>query len=480
MLLTEYQSKTILQRHGINTPQGQLVHSAEEAAAVAGEFGGWPLVLKAQIPAGGRARGYFKSPAAPATALSVDTAVSGESAVPEGGEQNNGGIRVVNNVEETESAAREMLGRHLVTGQTGPQGNLVRQLYLESHARIQHEYFLALTIDAHNGQIVFLVSNQGGTLVEQASQKNPHAITSIPLGADALQATAGTARARLPTAEILEALDLNESFGAGIEKLLAIMLQVFVERDATLIELNPFGFTAAGELLVLDAAIQWDDNALFRQGHEEELVAYDSLSVAEHDARVARLNYHDLDGNIGTLGFGAAVAMATNDALVSRGARPANFLDVAPSADPERIRAGIDVLLANPQVEAILINAFGGGILRCSSVCDALVQADAGHSLADCGKVFVVRLAGVEAEAAVEYLKATLPSVIVCGDLREAVEETIKRAPKVSLHNKHKSLQGNASAVQRLRSLIFGPADSSGKQSIVSTNGESNKVEKTD
>ncbi len=464
MLLTEYQSKAILQRHGIKTPPGRLVHSAEEATAVVAEFGSWPLVLKAQIPAGGRARGYFKS--------TSEDAVSGE--------RNSGGIRIVRSEEEIGSEAREMLGRHLVTGQTGPQGNLVRQLYIEAHTEIEQEFYLALTIDAHNGQIVFLASSQGGTLVEQASQSNPQSVTSIPLGAGALQVASADASARLPTGEVLEALNLNESFGVKIEKLLVVMQQVFVERDATLIELNPFGFTATGELLVLDAAIQWDDNALFRQGHEEELVAYDSLSVAEHDARVARLNYHDLDGNIGTLGFGAGVAMATNDALVASGARPANFLDVAPSAEAARIRAGIDVLLANPQVEAILINAFGGGILRCSSVCDALMQADAGSSLADCGKPVVVRLAGVEAELAVEHLNASLPCVIVCADLREAVEETIKHAALASPVGSRNPVKTNVGAMQRLRSLIFRSPDSSGGEAAAAKEGASTKVEKID
>ena len=482
MLLTEYQSKTILQRHGIETPPGRLVNSAEEATVLAAELGTWPLVLKAQIPAGGRARGYFESPAA--SSSRTGSGIVAAAGTVEARDTTHGGIRIVHSVEQTESEARSMLGRNLVTPQTGPRGRLVSQLYLETHAQIEHEFYIALTIDAPNGCLVFLVSNQGGTLVEQATQNNPPAIASIALGAEALQVTQAGAKVRMPTADVLQALSLNESYGAAIEKLLTVMLHVFVERDATLVEINPFGFSKAGELIILDAAIQWDDNSLFRQGHEEELVAYDSLSLAEHDARVARLNYHDLDGNIGTLGFGAAVAMTTNDALVSSGGRAANFLDVSPSAEVERIRAGIDVLLANPQVDAILINAFGGGILRCMSVCDALLQVDAGQALADCGKPIVLRLAGVDAEAAIEQLQVALPAVVVCTDLRDAVEEAVKRAASVSEVRANKILQqgnqhGKANAIQRLRSLIFGSASGAAKQTSA-TSDEPIKTEEVD
>lgn len=476
MLLTEYQSKTILQRHGIDIPPGKLVSSAEEAAALAAELGSWPLVLKAQIPAGGRARGYFESPSAQSSHTEDSDA---ETAAVEARDTTHGGIRIVNSAEQTEAEARNMLGRNLVTRQTGPRGRLVRQLYLEAHAQIKREFYIALTIDAPKGCIVFLASDQGGTLVEQASQSNPQAIASIALGADALQVT--EAAVRLPTAAVLQALSLDESHGAAIEKLLSVMLHVFVERDATLVEINPFGFAADGELIILDAAIQWDDNSLFRQGHEEELVAYESLSVAEHDARVARLNYHDLDGNIGTLGFGAAVAMATNDALLASGGKAANFLDVAPSADVDRIRAGVDVLLANSQVDAILINAFGGGILRCTSVCDALLQADAGQSLADCGKPVVVRLAGVEAEAARQQLKASLPAVTVCTDLRDAVEAAVELAGSLSVESDKKtSAKTKVSAVQRLRALVFGSSGSSVEHASDSKRDKSAETEGID
>lgn len=473
MLLTEFQSKTILQRHGITTPPGKLATSAEEAAVLAEDLASWPLVLKAQIPAGGRARGYFESPVRQQRVGAVDDVTAADDA--QFSRRNLGGIRIVNNQQEAESEARNMLGRHLVTGQTGPRGKLVRQLYLEAYAQIEREYYIALTIDAPNGCIMFLVSGQGGVLVEQASQSDAHAIARIPLGAEALDI--GEATARLPVTAVLEALKLDVSFATRVEKLLAVMLRVFVERDATLIEINPFGFTDTGELVVLDASIQWDDNALFRQGHEEELVAYDSLTVAEHDARVARLNYHDLDGNIGTLGFGAAVAMATNDALQASGVRAANFLDVSPSADVDQIRAGIDVLIANPQVDAILINAFGGGILRCTSVCDALLTSNVALAPGDAEKPVVVRLAGVEADAASEQIKAALPSVVVCSDLHEAVKSIVSSAASISQRSSEQKQgkQSRVGAIQRLRSLVRKAGRSSG-----STGDRPIKVEETD
>jgi len=384
MNLTEHQAKKILATTGLKVPAGRVSQSVEDAVAHLGEIGDGPWVVKAQIQAGGRANGHFINDP-----------------------QARGGIRFVSSASEVRSNVMQMLGAYLVTPQTRSSGEYVDKIYIEEQCTVETELYLALTLDRDTSSIAFMASREGGANIEQIAQRDHSAVRVFPVD--------------IETREIPESIgEYLEVTGDSLESLnnvLAELLDLFVDRDASLIEINPLGLLPDGQLVALDATIVWDDNALFRQGHEEQLSAYDDLSDSEYVAIQHGLNYIKLTGNIGILAAGAGLAMATMDAIRECDGTPANFLDVPPSASVDRIQVAIEILLKDPAINGVLINVFGGGIMRCDAVVDALLLArKSGHMT----KPVVVRLVGTNAELALQRLRTSLPECRYSSDLATA------------------------------------------------------------
>lgn len=429
MELTEYQSKQVLAELGIGIPEGYLARSDEEAAAFASQLAPSPLVLKAQIQAGGRALGYFldNKPVGQSDRLPASSAEKTDS--------RESGVRFVDTPEQVLAQSRRMLGRTLVTHQTGVLGQPVSRVYLEKHVDLVAELYLAFTIDAQSGEVICLTSKAGGVSIEaQTLADSPASKTAKVSG---IQRIPFDIRwhdnneqdlLRAAFEKIGDSLQESAQHRDALVQLAASLFDLFVSRDATLIELNPFGFTAEGNLVVLDASIIWDDNALFRQGHPEELEAYETLSRAEHDARVAGLNYHDLEGNVGCLSNGAGLAMATNDAITACGGVAGNFLDVPPSVSSEQLAEAFCLLFASQKLEVVLVNIFGGGVMRCGTVSEVLLDL-VQTTPADTIPPLVVRLAGVEASEAIRQLEDVGAPFFYCHrDLESAAQSAVQLA----------------------------------------------------
>jgi len=388
--LTEHQAKTILRKAGIRIPAGAVASTPDEAHSVAKSLDASGFVVKAQIRAGGRANGYFQSDA-----------------------QSRGGIRFASTADDVRHISSQMLDRNLITEQTGPRGELVKQVYVEAQCKLQSEKYLALTIDRSTGSLVFLVSANGGSNIESAVAKDASVVHRYLIDI------------QNPVAppEVVALFGYNEKQGAQLQRFMDIMIDVMTSKDATLVEINPLGLDDAGELTALDAAIIWDQNALFRQGHEEQMAAYEDLPEIEFQAMCKGLNYIKFKGNIGTLSSGAGLAMATIDAIYDSGGTPGNFLDIPPSSTVTFIKDAMTLVLSDPQLDALIINVFGGGIMRCDAVADALLVVGQEQTLAI---PVVVRLAGTNAQLAQQRIEASLPEVVVTADLSTAISSVVE------------------------------------------------------
>jgi len=394
MDLTEHQAKKILHEAGIRVPKGAVASSPEEATSIYRSLGLSDCVVKAQIRAGGRSQGYFKTDS-----------------------QARNGIRFVTGEEQVKANSTQMLNNFLVTEQTGLAGELVQSVYLENSVAVQSEKYLALTIDDVTGSLVFIASNAGGVGIESLALKSP----------DLIKHFAVDIRTPVVPAGLTEFFQIADPDADQFNQMCSAMLSLLIDKDATLIEFNPFGISEQGELVVLDAAITWDDNALFRQGHEEQMLAYDHLSESEFKAICQGLNYVQLEGNIGTLSSGAGLAMAVLDALHDAGGKSANFLDVPPSSSVSDIEQALSLVLLNKNLDVLLINVIGGGIMRCDAVTDALllVNEKQGWNIP-----VVARLAGTNATLAIQRLSASIPNLRVTDDLATAIATAVDLANK--------------------------------------------------
>lgn len=406
MNLTEHQAKHILRKAGVRVPSGGLSKSVEQAVEIAESLPQANCVVKAQIRAGGRSEGYFKNDS-----------------------QSRGGIRFVSSPAQAKACCAQMLNNVLVTSQTGPAGELVESVYVEEHVHLQSEKYLALTIDENSGSLVFIASNSGGVHIEQLSQRSPDQIGRFEVDI----------RQPESPSDVAGFFGYSDNAATELDDLLRIMLSIFIDKDATLIELNPVGLNDQGALSVLDAAIIWDDNALFRQGHEEQMIAYEDLSESEFKAKCLGLNYFELDGNVGTVTAGAGLAMALLDTLYDSECKPANFMDIPPSSSIEQIRQAISLVLLNDKVEVLMINIIGGGIMRCDAVADALLILNGNQQI---NVPLVVRLAGTNSSVAIERLTASMPDCFVSTDLSSAIAATVDAAN--SLPNEQKIAQSKA------------------------------------
>lgn len=384
MKIHEYQAKQIFARYGIPIPRGEVATSAEEARAVAARLGG-EVVVKAQIHAGGRGKG--------------------------------GGIRKAATPEEAEKHAGALLGKPLVTPQTGWQGRVVRRVLVEETLPIARELYLGLVVDRALARVVAMASAAGGMEIEEVAREQPEAI---------LKATIDPLTGLPP----FQARKL--AFGLGLEgdqikqasKLLAGLYRAFTETDASLAEINPLVVTGEGRLLALDAKISFDDNALFRHEEIRALRDLDEEEPLEVEASKHGLNYIKLEGNVGCMVNGAGLAMATMDIIQFAGGQPANFLDVGGGASAEQITQAFKILVADPRVKAVLINIFGG-ILRCERLATGVVEAARELQLT---VPIVVRMEGTNVEQGRQILRESGLNFTVAADMKDAAEKVVELA----------------------------------------------------
>ena len=385
MKVHEYQAKKILRQYQVAVPSGSVATTANQAEHVATELGG-KVVVKAQIHAGGRGKG--------------------------------GGVKLAASPAEARQAASEILGMQLVTHQTGPEGQKVKQVLVERASDIEREFYLGITLDRAQSKPVVMASREGGVEIEEVAAATPEKIikeTVDPaVGLQAFQAT------RLAFGLGFEGKQVRQAAGFILS-----LYRAYVDADCSLVEINPLVATADGQLLALDAKIDLDDNALFRHPDLAKMHDPDEEEELEIEASKYDLNYIRLDGNIGCMVNGAGLAMATMDIIKLSGAEPANFLDVSGGASAETVENGFRILLSDPNVKAILINIFGG-IVRCDRVAAGVIEA---RKNIEVNVPIVVRLAGTNADVAAEMLENSDMDFAVGHGLKDAaalVKATIR------------------------------------------------------
>ncbi len=392
MNIHEYQAKELLAAHGVPVPAGFAATSVEEAVAAATKLPGPLWVVKSQIHAGGRGKGRFK----------------------ELGEDAKGGVRLAHSIDEVRAHAAEMLGKTLVTIQTGPAGKKVQRLYITDGVDIAKEYYLALLVDRETGRIAIVASTEGGVNIEDVAHNTPEKIDTLTIDpATGLMPHHGRA--------VAAALGLDGEFAKQTGKLLAKLYDAFCKTDASQIEINPLAVTETGELLVLDAKISFDNNAEFRQPGLEALRDLTEEEPMEIEASKFDLAYIKLDGNIGCMVNGAGLAMATMDIIKLEGGEPANFLDVGGGASEQKVTAAFKIILSDPSVEGILVNIFGG-IMKCDIIADGIVAA---ARQVDLKVPLVVRLEGTNVQQGKDILAASGLPIISADDLGDAARKIV-------------------------------------------------------
>ncbi|MGF6257845.1 ADP-forming succinate--CoA ligase subunit beta [Ensifer sp. LBL] len=392
MNIHEYQAKALLKSYGAPVAEGVAIFSADEAEAAAKSLPGPLYVVKSQIHAGGRGKGKFKE-------LSADA---------------KGGVRLAFSIDEAKAHAKEMLGNTLVTAQTGPAGKQVNRLYIEDGADIERELYLSLLVDRSVGQVAFVVSTEGGMDIEAVAHDTPEKIVNV-----AINPEAGVTAADL--AKLTAALKLEGEAKADAEKLFPILYRAFVEKDMSLLEINPLIVMKNGRMRVLDAKVSFDGNALFRHDDIKALRDETEEDAKEIEASKWDLAYVALDGNIGCMVNGAGLAMATMDIIKLYGKEPANFCDVGGGAGKEKVAAAFKIITADPKVEGILVNIFGG-IMKCDVIAEGVVAAVQEVGL----KVpLVVRLEGTNVELGKKILNESGLAITAADDLDDAAKKIV-------------------------------------------------------
>ena len=378
MKVHEYQAKSIFARYGVPVPRGGVASTPTEALELASGLGG-RVVVKAQVHAGGRGKG--------------------------------GGIKVVNTPEEAEQASASMLGKHLVTPQTGPQGVPVEKVLVEEVAEVIRELYIGLTIEKAFGGPVMIASESGGMEIEEVAAREPEKIYKeavVPLiGFQPFQGR-----------RLSRALNLEPDLVRQAAQLMEALYRVFVDCDSSLVEINPLALTGGGRIIALDAKLSFDDNALFRHPELRELRDPSQEDSFEAQAQEYDISYVKLDGEVGCLVNGAGLAMATMDVIKSAGSSPANFLDVGGGASEEKVARAFGIMLSDPQVKHILVNIFGG-ILRCDIAARGIVMAceERGAELP-----ILVRMLGTNVDEGKEVLKSSGLNVTFADSLAEVAQ----------------------------------------------------------
>ena len=399
MNIHEYQAKELLARFGVPVPAGYAALSVEDAVEAAGRLPGPLYVVKAQIHAGGRGKGKFK----------------------ELGPDAKGGVRLARTLDEVRAAATEMLGNTLVTIQTGPAGKQVNRLYVTDGVDIEKEFYLALLVDRVTSRIAVVASTEGGMDIEDVAHNTPEKITTI---------TVDPATGLMPhhSRAIANALGLTGDLAKQAQSTLSQLYNAFIATDASQIEINPLAVCAGNKLLVLDAKVGFDSNAMFRHKDLAELRDLTEEDPAEVEASEYDLAYIKLDGNIGCMVNGAGLAMATMDIIKLNGEFPANFLDVGGGASKEKVTAAFKIILKDPAVKGILVNIFGG-IMKCDIIADGIVAAAKDVNLS---VPLVVRLEGTNVQQGKDILANSGLPIVAANDLGDAAKKIVAEVRKAA------------------------------------------------
>jgi succinyl-CoA synthetase beta subunit len=383
MKIHEYQAKEILRMYNVPVPRGREAFTVDEAVSIAEELGTDVVVVKAQIHAGGRGKG--------------------------------GGVKLARSIDEVKDLSEQILGMNLVTHQTGPEGRIVKKLLIEEGMDIARELYLGVVLDRSASQLVIMASTEGGVEIEKVAAETPEKILkewiNPAIGLQPYQAR-------------------KLAFGLGLEggqvgnavMFMLALYRAFIETDSSLAEINPLIVTGDGQVIALDAKMNFDDNADYRHKNFKELRDLDEEDPLEVEASKYHLNYIKLDGNVGCMVNGAGLAMSTMDIIKLAGGEPANFLDVGGGANVETVRDGFKIILSDPNVKAILINIFGG-IVRCDRVAKGVIEA---ANTVKINLPVVVRLEGTNAEEANELLRNSKMDFIVATTLEDAAEKVVK------------------------------------------------------
>jgi len=399
MNIHEYQGKELLAKHGIAVPAGYAALTVDEAVAAAEKLPGPLYVVKAQIHAGGRGKGKFK----------------------ELGPDAKGGVRLAKSIEEVRANAEEMLGNTLVTIQTGDAGKQVNRLYVTDGVDIEKEFYLSMLVDRASGRIAMVVSTEGGMDIEEVAHSTPEKIRTITIDpAQGFMPHHGRA--------IAFALQLKGDLNKQAQKLGKKLYDAFLAMDCEMVEINPLVVTEDQQLIVLDTKMSFDGNALMRHPELAELRDETEEDPAEVEASKSDLAYIKLDGNIGCMVNGAGLAMATMDIIKLNGAFPANFLDVGGGATTEKVTAAFKIILADPAVEGILVNIFGG-IMKCDIIAEGIVAA---AKEVDLSVPLVVRLEGTNVEKGKEILAGSGLPIVPADDLGDAAKKIVAQVKEAA------------------------------------------------
>ncbi|MGZ0040750.1 ADP-forming succinate--CoA ligase subunit beta [Paenibacillus ottowii] len=385
MNIHEYQGKEVLKQYGVAVPNGKVAYTVEEAVAAAESLGSAVTVVKAQIHAGGRGKA--------------------------------GGVKVAKGLDEVRTFASEILGKVLVTHQTGPEGKEVKRLLIEEGCDIRNEYYVGVVVDRATGRIVMMASEEGGTEIEEVAAATPEkifkAVVDPAIGLQVYQARKLAYEINIP----------NELVNKAVKFMLALY-EAFVDKDCSIAEINPLVVTGDGNVLALDAKLNFDSNALFRHKDILELRDLDEEDEKEIEASKYDLSYIALDGNIGCMVNGAGLAMATMDIIKYYGGDPANFLDVGGGATTEKVTEAFKIILSDPKVEGIFVNIFGG-IMQCDIIANGVVEAAKQLGLT---RPLVVRLEGTNVELGKQILAESGLNIVAADSMADGAQKIVELA----------------------------------------------------
>ncbi len=393
MNIHEYQGKALLKSFGVPVPRGFAAFTVAEAVDAAAKLGGSVWAVKSQIHAGGRGKGKFKEP--------------------EAGEK--GGVRIAKAAADVKLYASQMLGRTLVTLQTGAAGRVVNRIYIEEGVRIAKEFYLSVLVDRGSGRVAFVASEAGGMNIEEVAHDTPEKITNVPIDPR-------TGPTRADADKIARAFGVSGGQAEQCAELVTKLYEAFTKSDMSLLEINPVMVSEEGALICADAKVSFDSNAEFR--HREWAALRDLGEEDEREVEASKydLSYIALDGEIGCMVNGAGLAMATMDIIKLFGAEPANFLDVGGGASKEKVTAAFKIITADPKVKGILINIFGG-IMKCDVLAEGVVAAVKEVGL---NVPLVVRLEGTNVDAGKKIIRESGLDVIAADDLEDAARKIVK------------------------------------------------------
>ena len=387
MNIHEYQAKQLFSSYGINVLKGDIAFNVDDAVKIAEGIDSKKWVVKAQIHAGGRGKG--------------------------------GGVKIANSIKEVESYSNNILGMNLITPQTGVEGKKVLKVYVEEGCQIKKEYYLGIVLDRAKGKFVMMASTEGGMEIEKVAEEMPEKIIKVIL--DPLMGLNG-----FQARQLSFALEIPKEAMKDFVRQMTLLSKIAVEKDFTLVEINPLILTEDNKVIALDAKVNIDDNALFRNSDLKELLDESEVDPKELEAEKYDLSYVKLDGKLGCMVNGAGLAMATMDIIKLKGSSPANFLDVGGGASKEKVSGALKIIISDKDVKAILINIFGG-IMRCDIIAEGIVEAVNEMKL---DKPLIVRLEGTNVERGKEILSNSGLEIVTAKDLEDAAEKAVSIVEK--------------------------------------------------